>query len=73
VRHQDICEQRVDSVGDWLLEAKEFRGWYNGSENGGSNHVALFCYEEPGAGKSYIWYETSSARNEDMIADRSRW
>ena len=62
VRHQDICEQRVDDVGNWLLETKEFRGWYNGSENGGSDHAAMFCYGEPGVGKSYIWYERLQAR-----------
>jgi len=72
VRHQDICEQRADSVGNWLLEKEEFKGRYNGNENGGSNHTALFWYEEPGVGKSYIWYERTSAGN-DMIADRSRW
>ena len=54
VRHQDICEQWVDSVGDWLLETREFRSWYNGS---GSDHAVLFCYGDPGVGKSYIWYE----------------
>jgi len=63
VRHHDICEQRVDSVGDWLLEAKEFRNWYNGSENDGSDDAALFCYGEPGVGKSYIWYERLLGRN----------
>jgi len=57
VRHQDICEQRVDSVGNWLLETKEFKNWCNGSENGGFDNAALFCYGEPGVGKSYIWYE----------------
>jgi len=65
VRHHDICEQRVESVGNWILETKEFRGWYNGDENGGSDHAALFCYGEPGAGKSYIWYERPSATNEE--------
>jgi len=63
VRHQDICEQRVDSVGDWLLETKEFRSWYSSNENGGSDHAALFCYGEPGVGKSYIWYERLLERN----------
>jgi len=62
VRHQDICEQRVDTVGNWLLETKEFRGWYNGNEDGGSDHTALFCYGEPGVGKSYIWYGRLLAR-----------
>jgi len=64
VRHQDICEQRVDGVGNWLLETKEFRSWYNGSGNSGSDHEALFCYGEPGVGKSYIWYARPSVRNE---------
>ena len=25
-RHQDICNQRVDGIGDWLLETEEFMG-----------------------------------------------
>ena len=56
VRHQDICSQRVDSIGEWLLETNEFRDWYNGSEEEGSDHAALFCYGDPGVGKSYIRY-----------------
>ena len=74
VRHQDICEQRVDGVGKWLLETREFKSWYNGSENGGPDHAALFCYGDPGVGKSYIWYERRSVRNKQtkIIADKSR-
>jgi len=56
VRHQDICDQRVDGIGSWLLETKEFRSWYNSDENGETGHAALFCYGNPGVGKSYIWY-----------------
>jgi len=56
VRHQDICSQRVDSIGDWLLETKEFRDWYSGTEEEGFDHAALFCYGDPGVGKSYIRY-----------------
>ena len=52
VRHQDICNQRVDDIGDWLLETEEFISWYKES-----NHSTLFCYGDPGVGKSYIWYE----------------
>ena len=63
VRHQDIREQRVDSIGNWLLETREFRSWYNGNENGGSDHMVLFCYGDPGVGKSYIWYERPPVRN----------
>jgi len=57
VAHRDICEQRVGGVGNWLLGTKEFRSWYDGSENDGSGHASLFCYGDPGVGKSYIWYE----------------
>ena len=52
VRHQGICDQRVDNIGGWLLETEEFINWFNGS-----GHAALFCYGDPGVGKSYIWYE----------------
>ena len=52
VRHQDICNQRVDDIGNWLLETEEFINWYKES-----NHSTLFCYGDPGVGKSYIWYE----------------
>ena len=50
VRHQDICNQRVNDIGGWLLETEEFINWYNESDN-----AALFCYGNPGVGKSYIW------------------
>jgi len=63
VRHHDICEQRVDRVGNWLLATKEFRSWYNGSGNDASDPAALFCFGEPGVGKSYIWYGRLIAGN----------
>ena len=62
VRHQDIRNLRVDSVGDWLLETNEFRNWYNGGEKGESDHATLFCYGGPGVGKSYIRYDTGDHR-----------
>jgi len=54
VRHQDIRNQRVGGIGSWLLETKEFGNWCGGSGEGGSDHAALFCYGDPGVGKSYI-------------------
>ena len=54
VRHRDIGAQRVDSIGAWLLETKEFRCWHSGSSADRSNHAALFCHGNPGVGKSYI-------------------
>ena len=62
VRHQDIRNQRVDSAGDWLLETKEFVNWYSGDD-----HAALFCYGDPGVGKSYIRHERPSVRNKRGI------
>jgi len=67
VRHHDICNQRVDRIGDWLLETKEFNSWYKGSEKDESDHAALLCYGDPGVGKSYIWYERRSMRNKQGI------
>jgi len=64
VRHHDICNQRVGSIGNWLLEIEEFRSWYKGSAKGESDHAALLCYGDPGIGKSYIWYERRSVVNE---------
>ena len=63
VRHHDICNQRVDSIGRWLLKTKEFKDWYNGSEKDRSDHAALFCYGDPGVGKSYIRYARPPAWN----------
>ena len=54
VRHRDIGAQRMDSVGDWLLETEEFKRWYKGSTEDGSSDATLFCYGNPGVGKSYM-------------------
>jgi len=52
LRHRDIQERRVDKVGEWLMQTEEFRSW----EGEGDNAV-LFCYGDPGAGKTFIRYE----------------
>ena len=54
VRHQDIRDRRVENVGEWLLQTKEFRSWYTCREGGESDNAVLFCYGDPGAGKSFI-------------------
>ena len=51
LRHQDIRDHRVENVGEWLLQTEEFRGWCAG---GGSDNAVLFCYGDPGVGKTYI-------------------
>jgi len=53
-RHQDIQGRRVESVGEWLLQTKEFKSWHGGSEGDESDNAVLFCYGDPGAGKTYI-------------------
>src|SRR5437588_317742 len=54
LRHQDIQDRRVEDVGEWLLQTEEFGSWYAGSGGGESNNPVLFCYGDPGVGKTYI-------------------
>jgi len=51
-RHDDVRTDRVDGVGNWLLETNEFREW---KINGGrAGKAVLFCYGNPGVGKTYL-------------------
>jgi len=54
IRHQAIREQRVEHVGDWLLETEEYRNWFDGIHGGEPNNSVLFCHGDPGVGKTYI-------------------
>ena len=54
LRHQDIRDRRVENVGEWLLQTEEFKSWYAGSEEDKSDNAVLFCYGDPGVGKTYI-------------------
>ena len=51
-RHQDVRTDRLDGVGNWLLETNEFREWR--SNEGGADKAILFCYGDPGVGKTYL-------------------
>ncbi|RPB00746.1 hypothetical protein L873DRAFT_1788696 [Choiromyces venosus 120613-1] len=51
-RHRVISVDRVDGVGDWLLQTDGFVGW-RGSETQAVNRV-LFCCGNPGTGKTYL-------------------
>jgi len=51
-RHQDVRMDRVDGVGNWLLETKEFREWR--SNEGGADKAVLFCNGDPGVGKTHL-------------------
>jgi len=54
LRHQDIQGQRVEKLGEWLLQTEVFRGWNAGSGGGESDNTVLFCYGNPGVGKTFI-------------------
>ena len=56
LRHRDVRERRVENVGEWLIQTAEFERWSSmggGREDGGDNAV-LFCYGDPGVGKTFI-------------------
>jgi len=54
LRHCDIQERRVN-VGEWLMETGEFRRWCGLSGEGGGDKAVLFCYGNPGVGKTFGW------------------
>ena len=51
-RHQDVRTDRLDGVGNWLLETNELREWRN--TEGGADKAILFCHGDPGVGKTYL-------------------
>jgi len=51
-RHQGVRTERFDGVGNWLLEASEFRKWR--CSEGGDDKAVLFCSGNPGVGKTYL-------------------
>ena len=53
-RHQDIQDRRVEDIGEWLLQTEEFRSWCAGSGGDESDNAVLFCYGNPGVGKTYL-------------------
>ena len=54
IRHHDIRTQRIEHVGDWLLRTEEYRSWFDGIRGEEPDNSALFCYGDPGVGKTYI-------------------
>jgi len=51
-RHEGVRTDRLDSVGNWVLETNEFGKWCD-TEDGCAEPV-LFCYGNPGVGKTYL-------------------
>ena len=54
LRHQGIQDCRIEDIGEWVLQTEEFRSWHTGSEGCESDNAVLFCYGDPGVGKTYI-------------------
>ena len=51
-KHLSLQASRVDGVGSWLLETKEFREWSGRKRM--PKETVLFCYGHPGVGKTHI-------------------
>src|SRR5437879_6475581 len=51
-RHQGVRTDRLDGVGNWVLETNEFRKWSD--EEDGYAKPVLFCSGNPGVGKTYL-------------------
>ena len=51
-RHQGVRTDRLNTVGNWVLETSEFRKWRDAGE--GCVEPVLFCYGNPGVGKTYV-------------------
>ena len=51
-RHSAVRDLRMDGVGSWLLQTSEFEKWHTSEDH--TAHPVLFCYGDPGAGKTYL-------------------
>ena len=51
-RHRVVSEGRMDGVGDSLLRTDEFKKWRTIEDY--AVHPVLFCYGDPGVGKTYL-------------------
>jgi len=51
-RHQGVRIDRLDGVGNWLLENTKFRKWSDKED--GCVEPVLFCCGNPGVGKTYL-------------------
>ena len=54
LRHWDIQERRVNDIGEWLIQTEGFGRWSDLSGEGGVGEGVLFCYGDPGVGKTFI-------------------
>jgi len=54
IQHHDISTRRVEKVGDWFFQTEEYESWFDGVRGGEPDNSALFCYGDPGVGKTYM-------------------
>ena len=54
LRHCDIRDRRVTDIGEWLIQTEEFRRWSGLSGEGEDDKQVLFCYGDPGVGKTFL-------------------
>jgi len=69
-RHQGVRTDRLDGVGNWVLETTEFRKWRDGED--GCVEPVLFCYGNPGVGKTYVRYEVNWSKITPMLLTISK-
>ena len=63
LRHKDIQDRRVENIGEWVLETEAFKSWYASSGGNRSDNAVLFCYGDPGVGKTFIRYQGRVSMN----------
>jgi len=51
-RHHTVRADRCEGVGNWFLETSEFGEWRGGE--GGADKAVLFCFGDPGVGKTHL-------------------
>ena len=54
LRHREIQERRVDNIGEWIIQIEAFRRWCGSGGDGEGDNSVLFCYGDPGVGKTFI-------------------
>ena len=54
LRHCDIRNHRVNDIGESFLQTEEFRRWCEFGVKGENYKAVLFCYGDPGVGKTFM-------------------
>ena len=62
---------RVDGVGGSLLETNEFLEWRSGE--GGVDKAIMFCYGNPGVGKTFLREVTRLLEELRVITDGQQY